>query len=339
MNLSICIRRFFNEYLTDIKGVSPCTIRTYRDAFRLLLPYAAGYHNIKLSSLDIGHLSFEMVLGFLKHLEKDRKNTVRTRNARLAAIKSFAAMIRLLYPEHHKQADRLLCIRRKRMRKPLIGFLTHGEVMKIFDAVDLKKIEGFRDYALLHLLYDSGARASEISGLTLEDLDAAGKRMTLLGKGNRYRVVELWPKTVQLLEKYIAEHRKRPLAPYGNALFTNQRRKPLTRSGIYNICFKLLEKTLQKKRLSVLNPVHSFRHACAVRMLNTGYALTDIKTHLGHEHLESTMSYLNLGISLKKKIQREYIDHAKSLMSQDRKLDELLDWNDRDNILAWLDRL
>lgn len=339
MKLSVCIHRFFSEYLTGMKGVSVYTVRTYRDAFRLLLPYAADYHNIKIPSLKVEHLSFEMTLDFLKHLEKDRKNTARTRNARLAAIKSLAGMIRLLYPEHRKLADRLLGIRQKRTQKSLVGFLTHAEVMKIFDAVDLKRKEGFRDYALLHLLYDSGARASEIGALMLEDLDAGSKRVTLLGKGNRYRVVELWPKTVQLLEKYIAGHRKTPLAPYGNALFTNQRRKPLTRFGIYNICFKHLKKTLPEKRLSVLNPVHSFRHACAINMLNTGYALTDIKTRLGHEHLESTMIYLNLGISLKKKIQKEYIDHTKSLMNQDRKLDELLDWNDRDNILSWLDRL
>lgn len=91
--------------------------------------------------------------------------------------------------------------------------------------------------------------------------------------------------------------------------------------------------------MKALNPVHSFRHACAVNMLNSGYALTDIKNRLGHSKLESTMVYLNLGISLRKKIQEEFMEHAKSMISNDKKLNELVDWNTRDDILKWLDRL
>lgn len=339
MNLSVCIRRFFIEYLTDTRGVSACTIRTYRDAFRLLLPFAAKYHCVKISSLEIKHLGFEMVLAFLNHLEKDRKNTIRTRNSRLAAIKSFAGMISLFYRDHRDIAERISSIRWKRSHKALIGYLTHVEVMKIFDAVDLKKQEGFRDYVILHLLYDSGARASEIAGLTLEDLDAESKRLTLLGKGNRYRVVELWPKTVQLIGKYISDHRRTPLTPYGNVLFTNQRRKPLTRFGIYKICLKHLEKVLPEKRLKVLNPVHSFRHACAVTMLQSGYGITDIKLRLGHSRLESTMTYLNPGISIRKEIQEEFIEHTTSMMKNDKKLDRLIDWDNKNDILTWLDDL
>lgn len=339
MKLAGCIHRFFSEYLTDIKGCSTCTIRTYRDTFRLLLPFAAAHHGIKTTSLQIEHLSFEMVLSFLNHLEKSRGNSVRTRNNRLAAIKSLAVMIRLLYPEYRKIADRILHIQQKRAQKALVGFLTHVEVKKVFGAVNLKKQEGFRDYTILHLLYDSGARASEIAGLKLEYFDPSNKRLTILGKGNRYRIVELWPKTVQLLEKYITSHRKPPSAPYGNVLFINQRRAPLTRFGIHRICLKHLEKTLPEKRLHALNPVHSFRHACAVHMLHSGYALTDIKLRLGHSKLESTMTYLNLGISLRKEIQTEYINHTQSMMSNDRKLDELIDWENRDDILSWLDKL
>ena len=339
MKLSVCVRRFFSEYLTDMKGCSADTLRTYRDAFVLLLPYAADYHGIKVPSLTVEHLSFEMVLSFLKHLEKDRKNTAATRNNRLAAVRSLARMIRLVYPEHKKLADRIISIQKKRARKPLVGFLTHKEAMQVFDAVEVKKHEGFRDYVILHLLYDSGARASEIAGLTLEDLDPDNRRLALLGKGNRLRIVELWPKTVELLEKYISDHRKAPLPPYGNILFTSQRRKPLTRFGIHNLCLKHLKKVLPEKRLKALNPVHSIRHACAVNMLNSGYSLTDIKNRLGHSKLESTMVYLNLGISFRKKIQEEFMDHAKSLMGNDRKLAELVDWDNKDDILNWLDRL
>ncbi len=325
--------------MTEMKGCSHSTVKAYRDTFRLLLPYTAKKYGIKPDSLRIEHLSIETVLSFLNHLEKDRGNSARTRNHRLAAVKSLAVMIRLLYPEHRRLCDRIESLHRKRTHKPLVGYLTHQEIQKVLDSVDLKKNEGFRDYVLLHLLYDSGARAFEIAGLSLDDFDPDTRRLTLLGKGSRTRILELWPKTAQLLEKYIAKHRKEPMPPHGTALFTNQRRAPLTRFGIHRLCRRYLEKTLSNKRLKYLNPVHSFRHSCAIHMLNAGYALTDIKNRLGHERLESTMIYLKLETSIKKEIQKEYIAHTKSLMNQDRKLDELLDWGDRDKILNWLDRL
>jgi len=339
MNLSICIHRFFGQYLTDIKGVSVHTLYTYRDALKLLLPYAADYHGVKIKSLQIEHLSFDLVLSFLNHLEKDRNNIVRTRNNRLAAIKSLAKMIRLLYPEHRDIAERIINIQQKRAQKTLIGYLTHQEVMTVFDAVDLKKPEGFRDYTMLHLLYDSGARASEIAGLKIDYFDLPNKTMTILGKGNRYRQVELWPKTIQLIKKYISDYRKLPKSLYGDTLFTNQRREALTRFGIHHICQKYLKKTLPEKRLKTLNPAHSFRHACAVNMLQSGHSLTDIRLRLGHEHLESTMTYLNLGISRKREIQDEFIKHTQSVMSSDKKLDKLIDWDNREDILIWLDSL
>lgn len=339
MKLSTCIHQFFSQYLIEIKGCSPHTLQTYRDALKLLLPYAAQYYAIKIESLQVDHLRFDLVLSFLNHLEKGRKNTVRTRNNRLAAIKSLATMIRLLHPEYREVAEKILNIQQKRSQKTLIGYLTHREVMNVFDVVDLKRQEGFRDYTILHLLYDSGARASEIANLTIDYFDSKGKALTILGKGNRYRQVELWPKTVQLIKNYITEYRKPPKPMYGDALFTNQRRTALTRLGIHDICLKHLKKALPEKRVKALNPVHSFRHACAVNMLLSGHSLTDIRLRLGHEHLESTMTYLNLGISRKRKIQDEFIKHARSVMSSDKKLNKLIDWDNREDILIWLDSL
>ena len=117
MNLSVCIRRFFGQYLTEIKANSPRTVLAYRDAVKLLLPYAAAYHHVKIESLQVEHLTFDLVLSFLNHLEKDRKNIVRTRNNRLAAVKSLARMIRLLYPEYRDMAERILNIQQKRAQK------------------------------------------------------------------------------------------------------------------------------------------------------------------------------------------------------------------------------
>jgi site-specific recombinase XerD len=168
MKLSAAIHQFFDHYLPHIKGVSPYTIRAYRDAFKLFLPFAAKHYGIKIRSLRVEHISSKLILSFLEELQKERKNLTRTRNHRLAAIKSFAKMIRFMYPDHRELADTILNIPQKRYQKTLIGFLYHDEILKVFKAVDLRRKEGFRDYSLLHLLFDSGARASEITTLNLD---------------------------------------------------------------------------------------------------------------------------------------------------------------------------
>ena len=157
MRLSSCIRRFFDQYLPHIKGVSPHTVKAYRDTFRLLLPFAAKYHGIKFESLRLEHFSSDLILSFLNQLEKERNNRPVTRNSRLAAIKSFAKMIRFICPQQHALAETILNIPQKRSLKPLVGFLYNDEILKVFGSVDIRSKEGFRDYTLLHLLYDSGA--------------------------------------------------------------------------------------------------------------------------------------------------------------------------------------
>ena len=207
MKLSPIVHQFFDHYLPHIKGVSPCTISAYRDAFKLLLPFAANHYRIKIRSLRVEHVSSQLILAFLDALQRQRKNLPRTRNHRLAAIKSFAKMIRFMYPEHRELADTLLNIPQKRYQKTLIGFLYHDEIRKTFEAVDLKRKEGFRDYALLHLLFDSGARASEIATLNLDYFNPQQKTLAILGKADRFRLIELENKTVQLLERYINRYR------------------------------------------------------------------------------------------------------------------------------------
>jgi site-specific recombinase XerD len=176
MKLSTCINQFFSSYLTRIKGVSPNTIKTYRDTFTLFLPFAARYEKIKIESLTPEHLNRQLILDFLDYLQQERQNTIRTRNFSFAAIKSLAKMIRLMYPEKRNIAENILSIPQKRMRKKLIGYLYPDEVDAILKSVDLKKPLGVRDYSLLLLLYDSGARASEIATLNLDCLDPKKKR-------------------------------------------------------------------------------------------------------------------------------------------------------------------
>jgi len=225
MKLSPCIRQFFDQYLPHIKGVSEHTTQAYRDAFRLFLPFAARFYNIKIRSLRVEHLSSELIIAFLENLQRERKNLVKTRNHRLAALKSFAKMIRFKYPEQWEVAEIIFSIPQKRAQKPLIGFLYQDEILEVFKAVDLKRKEGFRDYALLHLLYDSAARATEMATLNLDYFNPKKMTLAILGKGNRFRLIQLESKPCHLLQLYIKKYRISPQPPYQDRLFINQRER------------------------------------------------------------------------------------------------------------------
>jgi len=339
MKLSSCLHQFFGHYLPHIKGASTHTIKAYRDTFKIFLPFAAKYRSIKIDSLTLDHLSSELILAFLDELERGRKNLAKTRNNRLAALKSLAKMIRFMYPEEREIAEKIGNIPQKRTQKPLIGFLYQEEIPKVFESVDLKRKDGLRDYALLHLLYDSGARASEVATLNLDYFNPQQKTLAILGKWNRYRLIEIEPKTVQLLQLYITKYRTTPKPLYQHRLFINQRREELTRHGIYRICKKYLTMALPPKRLKAINPVHSFRHSCAVNMLYSGYSLSEIRNHLGHEDIQSTSIYLHLDLNRKREIQKKFIEYMQSVLTRDPKIEELLHWENKEDIITWLDSL
>ncbi len=339
MKLSTCIHKFFDQYLPHIKGMSRHTVKSYRDAFKLLLPFAAKYHGIKIESLRPEHLSSDLILNFLNQLEKERKNQPATRNNRLAAIKSFAKMIRFIYPQQQELADIILNIPQKQSQKPLVGFLYDEEILKVFRSVDTRSKEGFRDYVLLHLLYDSAARASEIAYLSLDSFNPEQKTMAILGKGKRPRLLGLETRTVQLLQLYIKQYRIAPKPNYQHRLFINQRGEGLTRHGIYRICKKYLSVVLPPKRLKIISPVHSFRHSRAMDLLYQGKAITDIQNRLGHENVQSTTLYLHLDLKHKRRIQKQFVEYMQSVLTTDNKIDELLAGENMHDMMAWLDSL
>jgi len=339
MNISTLIHQFFDQYLPRIKGSSQKTIRTYRDTYTLLLPFAANYYGVKIKSLKVGHLSNETILAFLDYLEKERGNKTTTRNQRLAAIKSMAKMIRFMHPQKSALANRILSIPQKRFQKQLIGFLYPNEVLKVYEAVSLKTCHGFRDYTILNLLYDSGARASEIASLSIDFFDPEENALAILGKGDRYRQIELMPKTAQLIKAYLKKYRKTPNLLYQRFLFINQRGEAFTRHGINRICKKYLRQTFSPKRLRDINPAHSLRHSCAVRMLLDDKPVSEIKIRLGHENIQSTMTYLHMDLTRKRDVQNKFIAYSAKVIQQDPKIEDLIDWENKQNTLAWLDSL
>jgi integrase/recombinase XerD len=339
MKLSICIHHFFDQYLNRIKGSSKNTVKAYRETFTLFLPFAAGYYKIKVSNLEVDHLSIDLILDFLDHLESQRNNTTRTRNHRLAAIKSFAKMIRIFYPEKRLIAEKILNLQQKSTQKKLIAFLYVEEILSISKAVDLKTPNGFRDYTILHLLTDAGIRASELAMLRLDDFTPEHRTLGVLGKGNKFRLVEIEQKTTDLIKSYIRKYRSKPKPLFGHRLFINKHRKGLTRKGVYLLCRKYLSKVLKPKRLKEINPVHSFRHSCAVNMLAQGMSLSDIKNRLGHESIESTKIYLHMDLRNKRKVQEKFLEYMQSTLKHDPKLDDLIAWENKKETLDWLDSL
>ena len=339
MKLSTCLVQFFSQYLPRIKGVSKRTVEAYHCTFTLFLPFAAQYFSIKIQSIKVYHLSPDVNFAFLDYLEIQRNNIASTRNHRLAAIKSLSRMIRLVYPEKRDFVERILNIPEKKVQKQLIGFLYPDEILRVFKTVDLKKKVGVRDYTILHLLFDSGARASEIASLNIDYFDLQHKTIAILGKGNRYRLIKLWPKTVQLIKFYILKYRTVPRPMYRHRLFINQRGTELTRHGIYRICKKYLSLALPIERVKALNPVCSFRHSCAVDMLSSGCHIDEIRNRLGHQSDSSTMVYLHLDLSRPREIQKKMHEYTQSILPQDPKIEELIDWENKDKILVWLDSL
>ena len=267
MRLKTCVQQFLDQYHFRIKGSSQQTINAYREALALFLPFAAKFYSIKIASLSIDHLSLPLILAFLDYLQSDRNNAANTRNHRLAVIKSLAKMIRLMYPQKRQIADAILAIPQKKSQKKIVGFLYVEEILAVYEAVDLKKPLAFRDYTILHLLADSGARASEIAMLKLDYFNPHQKTLTILGKANKFRLIKLSQKTTDLIKRYITRYRPHPKPIYQHCLFINKHDRPLTRKGIYLMCQKYLSIAVKPKRLNMIHPVHSFRHYAELRIM------------------------------------------------------------------------
>jgi site-specific recombinase XerD len=244
-----------------------------------------------------------------------------------------------MHPENREIAETILNIPQKRTQKPLVGFLDYEDILKVFLSVDLKKKDGFRDYIILHLLYDSGARATEIATLNLDYFNPQKRTLAIRGKGNHYRLIKLWPITTQLVKRYVSKYRTTPKPLYQHRIFINQRGKEFTRHGINWLCRKYLSMALPPKHLIAINPAHSFRHSCAMRMLYEGSDLSKIRNRLGHENIQSSMIYLHMNLSYKREIQKKFIKYTQSTLTDDPRIKELMDWENEEETLAWLDSL
>ncbi len=293
------VRDFFAEHLTRQRNVSPRTIIAYRDTFRLLLAYLQRRYRKAPTRVTLADLKATTLLGFLEDLEHSRHNTVRTRNARWAGIRSFLRYAQTrATPEQLAELEKALAIPLKRCARKMVGFLTCAEVQAIIEAPDPTRWSGQRDRVLFQALFNTGARVSEIIEVRVEHL-REDRSLELFGKGRRTRTVPLWRPTYSLLRQWI---RRAHLNP-GQRIFTNRWGQPLTRSGVAKRLNQAVQVAISKCPTLRDKPVspHIIRHATAMAMLQSGIALEVIALWLGHESPTTTHLYVEADLAMKER--------------------------------------
>lgn len=302
--LGRAIGRFFQDYLPSLRGMSRHTVRSYRDAMVLFLGFAADDCGRKVERLELADVAAGRVVRYLAHLEAHRKNSVTTRNARLAAIHTFARFLVAEHPEHAGTLQKVLGIPFKRgERVAAIEYLEKKEIEAILAAINVKTPSGRRDYTLFALMFNTGARVQEVIDLRVCDLrlESPGQ-VRFTGKGNKVRVCPIWPRTAQLVKDLV---QTMPRSGHGSEdprLFLNDRGKPLTRFGVRYLLQKHIDAaafmtpTLADKRI---HP-HSLRHTTAIHLLKAGVDFATISQWLGHASLNTTMRYARADIDLKR---------------------------------------
>ncbi len=294
------LQAFFTDRLLRERNASPLTVAAYRDTWRLLLDFASKRTGKAPSALDFNDLDVALIGAFLDHLEQDRGNTVRTRNARLAAVRSLFRYAALRHPEHAASIARVLAIQPKRFERALVNFLTEAEVEAFLSVPDRTTWVGRRDRAMLLVAVQTGLRISELIGLRPGDVHlGTGAHLVCHGKGRKERITPLTSATVNILRNWLTE--QQPTST--SRLFPTRTGTPLSRDAIerrialHTATAATVCRTLNKKKVTA----HTLRHTAAMRLLEAGVDTTVIALWLGHEHVETTAIYLQAHLAIKER--------------------------------------
>ncbi|HUH06825.1 MAG TPA: tyrosine-type recombinase/integrase [Egibacteraceae bacterium] len=282
---------FLREHLPRERGASQNTIAAYAHCYRLLLTFAAERRKSRPSRIALEDLDAGLITAFLDHLEGERSNSARSRNARLAAIHSLFRFLEYRVPSCLEQARRIHAIPMKRSDQPLVGYLTKAEMQALLAAPDPTTRQGARDLAMLHLGFAAGLRVSELVGLSLDQFDdGAMPSLHVIGKGRRERILPLWQATARVLRRWIAV---RP-ARGDPQLFLNAVGQAMSRSGFEYILGKHVV-TAAKAAPSIaakrVTP-HVLRHSCAMHTLQATGDVRKVSLWLGHASIQTTEMYL-----------------------------------------------
>jgi len=298
--LAPTLQAFFTDRLTRQKNASPHTITAYRDTLRLLLGFAQQRTGIPPSQLGIEDLDAPLIAAFLDHLEHERGNSARSRNARLAAIHSLFHFAALRHPEHAAVISRVLAIPPKRFTRAVVSCLTDQETHALLAAPDTSRWIGRRDHALLAVAIQTGLRVSELTGLRCQDVSLGrGAHLSCTGKGRKQRCTPLTSQTVTILQAWLRERRGQPSDP----LFPTSRGRALSRDTVALLITRhaaTAGQSCPSLRAKTITP-HTLRHTAAMRLLHAGVDTSVIALWLGHEKTDTVQIYLHADLSLKER--------------------------------------
>lgn len=334
ITLGQVVRSFFEDYLRVQKGLYPASIRSYRDAVRLFLSFLSAERRHPITRLKMEDLTMKRVLAFLKHLEQERGNAIRTRNQRLAALRLFFTYLASRMPEMLHTAHQVTAIPTKRVPPPETQFLEREEITSLLRQLPRKGRHALRDRTLILLLYNTGARAQEMADLRFEHMELGSQPSAQLhGKGDRWRTCPLWAESARHLRMLLEE--ERPSATRSGPVFCSRPGTALTRFGIYKIVRKhasFLDRTGEQKRR--VTP-HLFRHTAAVHLLEAGVEVNVIRGWLGHVSLDTTNHYAQLTLRTKLSALQACEPPSDTSAGPRRRSG----WKQDQQLLAWLDAL
>lgn len=294
------LEMFFTDRLAKQRQASPATIRFYRNAMVLLLRFMHDRTGKAPSALDWEDLGAEAITAFLDHLEADRANGARSRNARLAAIRSLYRFAALRHPEHAQIIAQVLAVPQKRSDKRLVSFLEEDEVEALLGTPDLGRWEGRRDHALMVLDVQTGLRVSELISLTCADVRLReGAHVHCYGKGRKERCVPLTTDTVAIMRSWLQERCGEPHDP----VFGTRTGRHLSDDAV--AARLALYKELAVSRCASLTTKrvtpHVLRHTCAMNLLRAGVDVAVIALWMGHADIRSTNAYLHADMTIKER--------------------------------------
>jgi site-specific recombinase XerD len=298
--LAPTLESFFSDRLLRQKRVSPNTIASYRDTFRLLLRFAEQQTGTRPAKLELTQLDTSMIAAFLDHLETERGNSARTRNVRLGTIHSFFQYCALRHPEHAGLIARVLAIPAKRSERRTVTFLHPEETKALLDSPDRTTWAGRRDHALLLCTVQTGLRVSEVIDLTCADVElGTGAHLRAFGKGRKERIAPLTRQTVAVLKVWMRERAGMPADP----LFPTRTGNHLSRDALERRLAKHLVTARQQCPTLRSKPVsmHTLRHTSAMMLLSAGVDTSTIALWLGHEQERTTHIYLHADLAIKQK--------------------------------------
>lgn len=299
-DLAALLQGFFTDKLDRHMNASVHTKAAYADTFRLLLTFAQRATGIAPSSLSLADLDADLIGGFLQHLETERGNSVATRNARRAALRSFFTYASYRAPESLATISQVLAIPPKRTKRTLVSFLTQPEAEALVAAPDTSTWLGRRDRLLLHLGIQTGLRASELTSIRIGDIQIGPhSQLECLGKGRRQRVIPLQKNTAKLVTAWLGELPPTPDGP----LFPTSTGAALTRAAVGKLVARHVKSAAQQcPSLAAKNVTpHTLRHTCAMSLLHAGIDTASIALWLGHANIQTTQIYLHADLELKRR--------------------------------------